>query len=231
MHFEIGPGGGLVILVGLLVLSAGVFFLGIISGREMVQSERDQSQLVSVYPIPTSGPSASPPQAAKSPAAVAAATPKPSPLAGVAAENMPPAATLKPSLDYTQRYRIPHSRTPRRLNRSIRTSHLGYKIMIEAAMDRATADRMTARLLGLGYTSRIVPIQINGQTRYGVQVGPYPTADAALAAQANLRSTYTARYINSTGAASPETTGAAGAAKTNPDGSSGAKVAPSAPTD
>jgi hypothetical protein len=38
-----------------------------------------------------------------------------------------------------------------------------------------------ARLLGLGYSCQIVPIKINGQTWYGMRVGPYPTEDAALA--------------------------------------------------
>jgi cell division protein FtsN len=220
MRFEIKPRGGFVILVGLLALCATVFFLGIVSGREMVRSERDQNQLVSVYPIPTSGP-ASPLQAAKSPAAGAAATLKPSSLTPVASENTPPAATPKPSLEHAA---LPHpSSTNASINRSIRTSHLGYKIMIEATMDHEAADRMTTRLLGLGYTSRIVPIQINGQTWYGMQVGPYPTEDAALAAEANLRAAYAARYINKTGVASTETTGAAGTADTNSDGAAAQK--------
>jgi len=204
MRFEIKPRGGFVILVGLLALCATVFFLGVVSGREMLRSERDQNQLVSVYPMPTSGP-ASPLQAAKSPAAGAAATLKPSSITAVAAVNMPPAAKPKPSLVYAA---LPHhaSKDAPTINRSIRTSHLGYKIMIEAAMDREAADRMTARLLGLGYTSRIVPIQINGQPWYGVQIGPYPTENGALATEANLRAAYAARYIKKTGAASPATT-------------------------
>ena len=60
--------------------------------------------------------------------------------------------------------------------------------MIEASMDLPAADRMMARLLGLGYSCQIVPIKINGQIWYGMQVGPYPTEDAALAAQANFAS-------------------------------------------
>jgi septal ring-binding cell division protein DamX len=69
MRFEIGPGGGIVILVGLLGLSAGVFFLGMVSGREMAQSEVSQSQLATAFPMPAV------PTVAPSPAAVAAATP------------------------------------------------------------------------------------------------------------------------------------------------------------
>jgi cell division protein FtsN len=57
-------------------------------------------------------------------------------------------------------------------------------------------------LLGLGYASHMVPSQIDGQTWYRLQVGPYPTEDAALAAEAKLQSVYTARYINRPGAAS-----------------------------
>ncbi len=61
---------------------------------------------------------------------------------------------------------------------------------------------MASRLLGLGYTSHIIPTQINGQTWYRVQVGPYLSADDARAAQAQLRAAYTARYVNRAGAAS-----------------------------
>ncbi|MGZ6195831.1 MAG: hypothetical protein ACXWML_11455, partial [Candidatus Binataceae bacterium] len=61
MRFEIGPGGGFLVLIGLLGLSAAVFFLGMISGREMAQSEQGQSQLASVYPMPAGAPVAPPP--------------------------------------------------------------------------------------------------------------------------------------------------------------------------
>jgi len=78
MRFDIGPGGGFLILVGLLGLSAAVFFLGMISGREMAQTEQGQTQLASVYPMPAGAPAA-PPQAAAPEAAapIAAATAKP----------------------------------------------------------------------------------------------------------------------------------------------------------
>ena len=106
MRFEIGPGGGFLILVGLLGLSAAVFFLGMISGREMAQSEQGQSQLASVYPMPAGAPAASPPQAAAPAApapppaptgAAAASAPKPPPRATAASENIPPAAIPKPA--------------------------------------------------------------------------------------------------------------------------------------
>jgi hypothetical protein len=81
VRFEIGPGGGIVILVGLLGLSAAVFFLGMISERKMTRSGQGQRQLVSVYPMPLSASSASPPPAAEPveppPVPVAAAMPKP----------------------------------------------------------------------------------------------------------------------------------------------------------
>src|SRR5882672_3420220 len=102
MRFEIGPGGGFVVLVGLLGLSAAVFFLGMISGREMAQSEQGQSQLASVYPMPAGAPPAAPPQAAAPAAPAAAAVPKP--LAQTAAassyENTPPAVQPKPPLSH-----------------------------------------------------------------------------------------------------------------------------------
>jgi cell division septation protein DedD len=248
MRFEIGPGGGFVVLVGLLGLSAAVFFLGMISGRELAQSEQGQSQLASVYPMPAGAPAPPPPQAA--------ATPKPPPRAAAASENIPPAALPKPPSG--------HNAPPRPALASVPPAHReapvaaapapgaessappeeastgaeegaasapappaetrrgGYNIVIDAAMDRTAANRMASRLLALGYTSHIVPSQINGQTWYRVQVGPYSTQDDARAAQTQLRAAYTARYVNGARAGAPGA-GVAGTASANPGtGDSGA---------
>src|ERR1700719_3374243 len=88
MRFDIGPGGGFVVLVGLLGLSAAVFFLGMISGRQMAQSEQGQNQLASVYPMPAAP--------APPPAPAAAATSSQPPPATSASENIPPAELPKP---------------------------------------------------------------------------------------------------------------------------------------
>jgi hypothetical protein len=107
--------------------------------------------------------------------------------------------------------------------------------MIDTAMDRAAADRMVSRLLGLGYIAHTAPSQIDGKTWYRVQVGPYPTADAAGAAQEKLQIAYTARYINRAGAASTGTTDTdtsrTGSADTDSDDNSGGDSAPSTPAD
>jgi DedD protein len=261
MRFEIGPGGGFVILVGLLGLSAAVFFLGMISGREMAQSEQGQSQLASVYPMPAGAPAAAPPQVAapavSPPAPVAAASPGPSPHAAVASSqsNTPRTAMPKPPVAHKPPPRPTLASVPLRHpsapaadeaddssaapdssagsdssaasdeadtgadeNRASTpppsaagTHRKGYNIVIDAAMDRAAAARMASRLLGLGYTSHIVPSQINGQTWYRVQVGPYPSSEDARAAQAQLRAAYTSRYVNRAGASSARTTGGAAA--------------------
>ena len=242
MRFEIGPGGGFVVLVGLLGLSAAVFFLGMISGREMAQSEQGKSQLASVYPMPAGAP----PQAVAPAAPAAAATAKPLAQTAAAsssenAENTPPAVQPKPPLRHKTPPRptlasIPpaHPSAPAAAEESDTDSSApsdssassdeadtgtgegtasapppragihgkGYNIVIDAAMDHGAANRMASRLLGLGYTSHIIPTQINGQTWYRVQVGPYPSADDARTAQAQLRAAYTARYVNRAGAAS-----------------------------
>ena len=280
MRFEIGPGGGFVVLVGLLGLSAAVFFLGMISGREMAQSEQGQSQLASVYPMPAGAPPAAPPQAAAAPAApAAAANANPSAQTAAAsssenAENTPPAVQPKPPLRHKTSPRptlasVPPTRpsapaaeepdtdssAPSDSSASTDeadtgtdegtasapppragTHGKGYNIVIDAAMDRGAANRMASRLLGLGYTSHIIPTQINGQTWYRVQVGPYLSADDARAAQAQLRAAYTARYVNragaaSTGSATTDTdTSDPGAADTeSSDGSGGGGA--SAPSD
>jgi cell division septation protein DedD len=189
-RFEIGPGGRFVILMGLLGLSA-VFFLGTISERKMPQSDQGQNQLASVYQMPTSPPAASPSQAtepAEPPAApVTAATLEPPSRAAVASENTPPTALPKlPRENKTQPHLVLASVPPAHRAAPGAIHHHVYKITI-AAMDRASADRMVSRLLGLGYTSHIVPGQIDNQIWYRVQVGPYPTAAAAQAAQANLK--------------------------------------------
>jgi cell division protein FtsN len=122
------------------------------------------------------------------------------------------------------------------------TRRNGYNIVIDAAMDRAAANRMASRLLALGYTSHIVPSQINGQTWYRVQVGPYPTADDARSAQEQLRAAYTARYVNRAGGAPADAgpgatsggstdTDTSDAADAGSDNSGGGASAPSAPTD
>jgi DedD protein len=266
MRFEIGPGGGFVILVGLLGLSAAVFFLGMISGREMAQTEQGQAQLASVYPAPAAAPvsdnvAPAQPQPATAPASVPAApppppaaiaTPQPPAQAAVASTETAPPAPVKP------RYKPP---TPARRALASIPSHRalstnedtstdssadeadagvdekpasprpasfgghrhGYNIVIDAAMDRASASRMYSRLLALGYTSRVVPTQINGQTWYKVQVGPYPSAEDARAAQDQLRAAYTSRFINH---AAPSS---ASAAQANTD--SGDTSDDSAPSD
>jgi septal ring-binding cell division protein DamX len=273
MRFEIGPGGGFVILVGLLGLSAGVFFLGMISGREIAQSEQGQSQLASVYPMPAGAPPAAPPQAAAPAAPAAAATAKPvaQTAAASSSENIPPAVQHKPPIKHAPPPRPTLARAPlvhppapaaeeSDTNSSApsgssassdeadtsagegtasaplphaATRGKGYNIVIDAAMDRGAANRMASRLLGLGYTSHIVPTLINGQTWYRVQVGPYPSADDARAAQAQLRAAYTARYVNRAGAASTGSstdgdTSDSGAADTeSSDDSGGGASAPS----
>lgn len=72
--------------------------------------------------------------------------------------------------------------------------HRPYNIQIEAAMDISGADQMMVRLQKLGYTSRLVPTEIDGRRWYKVEVGPYATADEASAAEAQLRERYDATY-------------------------------------
>ncbi len=69
-----------------------------------------------------------------------------------------------------------------------------YNIEIEAAMDIAGADQMMERLQKLGYSSHLVPTEIDGQRWYKVEVGPYATAEEASAAEAELRQRYDATY-------------------------------------
>jgi DedD protein len=79
--------------------------------------------------------------------------------------------------------------------------HKPFNIQIEAAMDRSGADEMMRRLHGLGYQSRLVPAQLNGQTWYKVVIGPYPTQEAAASAQSEMRAKYNRLYGGAASAA------------------------------
>jgi septal ring-binding cell division protein DamX len=51
MRFEIGIGGGLVIGLGLLALSGGVFCLGLIGGYEIASQDQHNREVAAVYPL------------------------------------------------------------------------------------------------------------------------------------------------------------------------------------
>jgi DedD protein len=234
MRFEIGPGGGFVILVGLAGLSAAVFFLGMISGREMAETELSQNQLATVYPMPPAAPAAalSPPavdsgavspqppprlagaestpaplRAAAIPPAAPAVAPHPAPrvappaIAAAAPPHRAPPAASPPPEEEGEGAEEPSAPSAEagvgggREESGAYARRRGYNIVIDAAMDRAGADRMISRLLALGYTPHLVQTEINGQTWYKLQIGPYPTQDDARAAQEQLRDAYTAHYI------------------------------------
>jgi len=80
--------------------------------------------------------------------------------------------------------------------------HKPFNIQIEAAMDRSGANEMVQRLQGLGYQPHLVPAQLNGQTWYKVVIGPYPTQEAAAAAQAEMRTKYNRLFGGAASAAS-----------------------------
>lgn len=72
--------------------------------------------------------------------------------------------------------------------------HKPFNIQIDAAMDRANAEKMTMRLQKLGYHAFIVPTDIGGQTWYRVRIGPYPSQQEASAAEQELRAKYKDTY-------------------------------------
>jgi cell division septation protein DedD len=69
-----------------------------------------------------------------------------------------------------------------------------FNIQIDAAMDRPSAEQMTARLQKLGYRAFMVPTDIAGQTWWRVRVGPYQSQDEASAAEQELRAKYKDAY-------------------------------------
>jgi DedD protein len=112
MRFEIGPGGMLLILLGLAGLSAAVFGLGLVAGHEMAAPEPGSQPVVAAYPLPPSAPASAPSESAEAsapaPAAPNAATETASPSEAVgaasttAAANNPPAAPAAASVSHVK---------------------------------------------------------------------------------------------------------------------------------
>ena len=74
-----------------------------------------------------------------------------------------------------------------------------YKIQVEAAMDRSSADAMVQRLQRLGYSSHLVTISIEDQTWFRVEIGPYATEEEAEAAEDQLQQKYNSVYAGGNG--------------------------------
>jgi hypothetical protein len=72
--------------------------------------------------------------------------------------------------------------------------HKPYTIQIQAAMDLSGANQMVHRLHALGFQPRMVPTELNGQTWYKVEIGPYATQEEAAAAQQQMHSKYNTTF-------------------------------------
>jgi septal ring-binding cell division protein DamX len=198
MRFEIRAGGLFVILIGLVVLSGAVFFLGVMAGNEIArQNTPDQSQVSSMFPLP------SPPALAPTPtpAPLAALNPPPAtaPVLAPHTSALPPiaaspraasAATLRAAPANTRA--VASASTP-----AASSAHKHpYNIQIEAVMDRDGAYQMVRRLQNLGYPAAAETTDIDGQTWYRVKVGPYDSQEEAEEAQDKLRAAYKAQYLS-----------------------------------
>ena len=61
-------------------------------------------------------------------------------------------------------------------------------------MDINGANQIMGRLQRLGYQPHMAPTQINGQTWYKIEIGPYATRADAAVAEGQLRQRYNAAY-------------------------------------
>jgi septal ring-binding cell division protein DamX len=96
-----------------------------------------------------------------------------------------------------------------------------FNIQIQAAMDFSGANQMIRRLQKIGYPAHLVATPIDGQTWYKVEVGPYPSQDAAAEAQTAMRLKYNDEYSHG-GAAGAGSTAPPSAAEGGSGGSGGA---------
>src|SRR5271167_2764703 len=211
MRFEIRAGGGFLILVGLVGLSAGVFGLGLVAGYEMARGNTpDLNQISSTYPLSSppekpapvsemsssavaspsvaSGPAAAPikPSAPEIGEASPASRTSPATVARLKPPAEAPAASSSATdeddtADDSETAAAPPAPPP-----PLPPGSRGYNIQIQALMDKSAADEMLSKLKRLGYNGQESKVAFNGQTWYRVRVGPYPSADEANAAQARL---------------------------------------------
>jgi DedD protein len=212
MRFEIRAGGGFLILVGLVGLSAGVFGLGLVAGYEMARGNTpDLNQISSTYPLPSTPEKPAPvsemsssasavasPSVASAPAAAPIKPPAPeigeaSPAArtspATVARLKPPAETPAASRAATDEDDTDDDSDTAAAPPApppLPPGSRGYNIQIQALMDKSAADEMLSKLKRLGYNGQESKVAFNGQTWYRVRVGPYPSADEANAAQARL---------------------------------------------
>jgi DedD protein len=216
MRFEIRAGGGFLILVGLVGLSAGVFGLGLVAGYEMARGNTpDLNQISSTYPLPSPPEKPAPVSEMSSSAVASPAVASPSVASGPAAAPIkPPApeigeaspaartspatvARLKPPTEAPaasgpatdEDDTADDSETaaaPPAPPPALPPGTHGFNIQIQALMDKSAADEMLSKLKRLGYNGQESKVAFNGQTWYRVRVGPYPSADEANAAQARL---------------------------------------------
>ena len=216
MRFEIGIGGGIVIGIGLLALSGGVFCLGLIGGYEIASQEQHNRDVAAVYNLPAPPPPQTAPQkssgankesvtvkaaaAAPTPGAselsseaadeeVTAPAPKPAPPPKRVAAVAPP--TLGSSTSSSGAAKPTHPRLAiRKTPPSAPQGHQPYSVQIDAVMDRQGAENMARRLTAGGYEPYIVPTDIGGQTWYKVRVGHYETEEEAHDAELRLKAQY-----------------------------------------
>ena len=88
-----------------------------------------------------------------------------------------------------------------------------FNIEIQAAMDISGANQIMSRLHRLGYQPHMAPTEINGQTWYKIEIGPYATRADAAVAEAQLRQRYNAAYgaaASNSGAAASNNAAATG---------------------
>jgi cell division septation protein DedD len=197
MRFEIRAGGFFVILIGLVVLSGAVFFLGVMAGNEIArQNTPDQSQVSSMFPLP------SPPAVAPTPTPAPLAALNPPPASAPAPLLAPHTSALPPIAASSRAASVATARAPAPVNtRAVASASTPsarkhpYNIQVEAVMDRDGADQMVRRLQELGYPAAAETTDIDGQTWYRVKVGPYDSQEEAEEAQDKLRAAYKAQYI------------------------------------
>src|SRR5271167_2983868 len=169
MRFEIRAGGGFLILVGLVGLSAGVFGLGLVAGYEMARGNTpDLNQISSTYPLSSppekpapvsemsssaaaspsvaSGPAAAPikPPAPEIGEASPAARTSPATVARLKTPAEAPAASSSATdeddtADDSETAAAPPAQLP-----ALPPGTRGFNIQIQALMDKSAADEANA---------------------------------------------------------------------------------------
>lgn len=182
------PKDAILVVVGLAGLSLVVFALGLAAGYRLASYSATAAR---VYRLPNP-PSGSDAAAAQIKSDRLAPTGYPSARPATTQLKTSRRANSSASLYTLNQNAEPGAKAPNTsASETPDLHHKLFNIQFKSTMDPDAAMQMTARLHQLGFPAFMVPNTPGDETWWRVQVGPYPSREAAIIAQHELHARYT----------------------------------------